>query len=136
LNFGSGGTAIQKKSRRPFEKQKIYQDALTSNADIIVFQFGTNDIRKFNWNENLFKIDYIDIIERFQSLFSNPIVFICIPPPVYCIDCIADIQPNVSNNVLPNIIREIAYTTGTYIHTNIRMYYIIMYIYTSIRKYL
>jgi acyl-CoA thioesterase-1 len=134
LNFGLGGTAIQKKSRRPFEKQKIYQDALTSNADIIVFQFGTNDIKKFNWNENLFKIDYIDIIERFQSLFSNPIVFICIPPPVYCIDCIADIQPNVSNNVLPNIIREIAYTTGTYIHTYkhtyVLYYHVHLYIYS------
>mmetsp|Transcript_1494 Transcript_1494/g.1638 ORF Transcript_1494/g.1638 Transcript_1494/m.1638 type:complete len:328 (-) Transcript_1494:16-999(-) len=120
LNFGLGGTAIQKKSHRPFEKQKIYQDALTSNAEIIVFQFGTNDIRKFNWNEKLFKIDYIDIIERFQSLFINPVVFICIPPPVYCIDCVADIQPNISNHVLPNIIREIAYTTGAVLIDNFK----------------
>jgi lysophospholipase L1-like esterase len=113
LNLGSGGTYIQKIHLKPFVKQQTYQDALTSNASIMVFQFGTNDIRKFggyNWNEKQFKIDYIDIIARFQSLPS--VIYICIPPPVYCTNCASGIQPNIVNNILPNVIREIASRTG------------------------
>jgi lysophospholipase L1-like esterase len=119
LNLGSGGTTITQIHEKPFVKEQIYQDALTSGASIMVFQFGTNDIRKFtignkkyDWNEKEFKIDYIDVIERFQSLLQNPVIFICIPPPVYCTNCGAGIQPNLSNHVLPNVIREIAYRTG------------------------
>ena len=44
---------------------------------------GTNDSKSFQWDENEFEKDYIDMIAEFQKMASSPSIWLMIPPPLY-----------------------------------------------------
>jgi lysophospholipase L1-like esterase len=129
-NFGLDGTCIVKTCSKPYWQTKEYSAAKSSQPNIVIIQFGTNDPKfglynkRLAWNStdsysaNIFRRDYIDMIERFQSLKSHPTVFLCIPPPVYCRRCWFDINAKVINEELPAIIADIAYRTGAVLVNN------------------
>ena len=41
---------MMKNGDLPYWNEQFYQDALDSNADIIIIMLGTNDSKTFNWN--------------------------------------------------------------------------------------
>ena len=130
-NFGSNGQTALKKSDHSYWLDPEYENAMNSTPHIVVLQFGTNDARLSNWDETLFRLDYINMIERFQSISSHPAIFLCIPPPIYCPreakdkktnDCwkYSD-RANVVNNELPRIIADISFHTGTILVDNFEL---------------
>lgn len=127
--FGSNGASVLRNSDKPFWMEKEYDLAMGSHPHYVIVQFGTNDAKPQNWNETKFKSDYVNLIERFQSLNTRPKVIICIPPPIYCPkEGDKNVEPNdcgkyasraiIVNNHLPTIISEIAYFTGAVIVDN------------------
>ena len=130
LNFGLDGTCIVKTCSKPYWPTKEFSAAKSSQPSIVILQFGTNDPKfglynkRVKWNStdsysaNIFRRDYIDMIERFQSLKSHPTVFLCIPPPVYCRRCWFDINARVINEELPTIVADVAYRTGAVLINN------------------
>ena len=82
--------------------------AKLSRPNIVIIMLGTNDAKKSNWNPVAFRNDYIDMIRTFQTLRSKPVVYISIPPPIYSMSPVYDIDPSTVNIVLPKLIPEIA----------------------------
>ena len=132
-NYGSNGQTALKNGDHSYWSGPEYQLAMESTPHIVVLQFGTNDARPENWNETIFRLDYINMIERFQSLQSHPAVFLCIPPPIYCPrkviknkdnsnDCWKHTdRANVVNNEMPRIIADLAFKTGSILVDNFEL---------------
>ena len=117
-NYGIGGNTVQKHGvgdgndppSMSYWDSKYYRVATSGTPSIVILQFGTNDAKSQNWNENRFLDDYVDMINSFKSLACEPVIFICIPPPIYL--PFMNIQLEIVNGVLPKVIRKIAEKTG------------------------
>ena len=82
-NFGVSGRTLLKKGDFPYWKEKKYQDALAMEPAIVIIMLGTNDTKPQNWKfEAEFDADYRELVKSFQSLKSQPKVFVCRPVPV------------------------------------------------------
>ena len=82
-NFGVSGRTLLKKGDFPYWKEKKYQAALAMEPAIVIIMLGTNDTKPQNWKfEAEFAADYRELVKSFQSLKSQPKVFVCRPVPV------------------------------------------------------
>lgn len=82
-NFGVSGRTLLKKGDFPYWKEKKYQAALAMEPAIVIIMLGTNDTKPQNWKfEAEFDADYRELVKSFQSLKSQPKVFLCRPVPV------------------------------------------------------
>ena len=108
-NFGEGGMTMVKEAanRSSYWDSIKYKEAMNSHPNIVVIMLGTNDAKPQHWNQINFRKDYIEMILGFQNLKSKPTVYICIPPPVNSLVPVYKIDPNIVNNILPNMIKEI-----------------------------
>lgn len=61
----------------------VYKAALASEPDIVVILLGMNDSKKGNFDKAMFETDYKKMISDFQALNSKPLIFPCIPTPLY-----------------------------------------------------
>ncbi|MCX6169388.1 MAG: GDSL-type esterase/lipase family protein [Ignavibacteriales bacterium] len=83
-NFGVSGRTLLRKGDFPYWNEKTYQDALEFLPDIVVIKLGTNDSKPQNWKyKDEFEKDYVDLIDSFKKLKSNPKIFICKPVPAF-----------------------------------------------------
>jgi lysophospholipase L1-like esterase len=79
-NFGVSGATLLNKGDKPYQKQKLFQDALNFNPDVAIIMFGANDSKPQNWKfKDGFTADYQDLIGKFKALPSHPRIFICRP---------------------------------------------------------
>ena len=106
-NFGYGGATVIKNTTNSYWNTTLYRDALNSDPNIVIILLGTNDAKESNWNENLFIHDYKLLIQSFQSLSTNPKIYICTTPPAYS-NGLFGIQQKIINEKLSNIIENIA----------------------------
>ena len=84
MNFGVSGATLLKKGNKPYWGLKKYSQALDSNPDIVIIKLGTNDSKPQNWQyKSDYVSDYVELIESFQRLESQPTVWICYPVPAY-----------------------------------------------------
>ena len=82
-NFGVSGRTLLKQGDFPYWKEKKYQAALAMEPAIVIIMLGTNDTKPQNWKfEAEFDADYRELVKSFQSLKSQPKVFVCRPVPV------------------------------------------------------
>jgi acyl-CoA thioesterase I len=118
LNFGKGGTTVSKTGKADdrikgmsYWSSEEYQNALHTEANIVVIGFGTNDAKRHNWKgEEAFISDYTHLIHSFQDLPTKPTIFICIPPPLYL--PFSDVQTDIIKHVYPRVIVDIAKRNG------------------------
>ena len=47
INLGLGGRTMMKTGDSPYWNEQAYQDALNSEADIVVMMLGTNDSKNY-----------------------------------------------------------------------------------------
>jgi acyl-CoA thioesterase I len=83
-NFGVNSATLLKKGDKPYWKLKQYKAALAFSPDIVVIKLGTNDSKPRNWKHKAeYTANYIELIQSFQKLPSQPKVWICYPVPAY-----------------------------------------------------
>lgn len=83
-NCGLGGRTLLNKGDWPYMKEKMFQEALAFQPDIVVIKLGTNDTKPQNWQfQSEFKQDLTAMIESFQALVSKPRIFLCYPATAY-----------------------------------------------------
>lgn len=83
LNFGVSGRTLLKKGDHPYWQEKVYQDALGSEPDVVIIMLGTNDSKPQNWEHKAeFEADYRELVASFQKLESKPRIYVCRPCPV------------------------------------------------------
>lgn len=79
-NFGVSGSYVIDDGVLIYRKTEQYQNSLNSNADILVFMFGSNDIRAYDWTGEYFKNQYIELAETYRENGKTPKMFFIIPP--------------------------------------------------------
>jgi len=106
-NYGVSGATLLRKGDRPYIQQSAYTQALAANPDVVIIKLGTNDSKPQNWvYKDEFISDYLDLIDSFAGLPSNPEIWICKPVPVYA-ELAGITNPIVQNEIIP-LIDEIA----------------------------
>ena len=108
-NFGVSGRTLLKNGDYPYWKETTFLNAIAFNPDIVVIKLGTNDSKPQNWKyKDEFERDYVDLIDTFKKLPSNPKIYICKPVPAFKL--IWGINDSVIvNEMLPmieNIVKE------------------------------
>lgn len=83
-NFGSNGATLLSRGDDPYIQTSQYHQAQEYAPHIVIIALGTNDAKRSN-SEHLgdFVENYRSLIRSFRSLESEPLVFLCIPPPAY-----------------------------------------------------
>jgi len=103
-NYGVSGSASMKSSWFSYWDTDNYKKALESNPDIVIIQHGTNDAQWVNWNwsENsnfvTFQKNYIELVDSFRDLPSQPVIYLSIPPPIYKDTLHSVYQPEFMNS--------------------------------------
>ena len=102
-NYGIGGRTLLRKGDLPFWNELKYGEVLDWKPDVVIIMLGTNDTKPHNWQyKEEFVKDYVDFINSFKNLASNPTVFICNPIPVFE-DKWGINEATMKNEVLPAI---------------------------------
>lgn len=107
INLGVSGRTMMKMGDYPYWKEQAYQEALKSNADIVILMLGTNDSKTFQWNEVAFRHDYLEMSRNFLAMESKPTLYVMIPPPLYGQGAY-QMNQTVINEVFPELIPQIA----------------------------
>ena len=85
-NFGFSARTLLNKGDHPYMKEKMFQDALAFQPDIVIIKMGTNDTKPGNWQyQSEFKQDLITMVSSFQALTSHPRVYLCYPATAYTV---------------------------------------------------
>jgi lysophospholipase L1-like esterase len=103
-NFGVDGSTVSLSSQRPYMNQTTFQEALDFQPQIVVIMLGTNDANpNVTRYENTFEDDYSKLAIAFESLKSNPQVWVAESPPIQ--NNSIDLSATVFNeNIIPHIV--------------------------------
>ena len=94
----------------PYWNETYYQDALNSDADIVIMMFGTNDAKTYQWNQTEYEQDFLEMATNFKNLDSKPDLFVMIPPPLYINGAVE--QQKVISQIFPELIPSLAEKLG------------------------
>lgn len=83
LNQGRSATTLQKKGDFPYWISKEFSNVFAFQPDIIVIKLGTNDTKPYNWNAENFEKDYQILIDTFETISTQPKIYLCLPVPVF-----------------------------------------------------
>jgi len=78
-NFGFSGATALKNGHKPYIQKPPYQKSLDFLPNIVIIHLGLNDQGLNNWpnHKEEFVADYIELIDAYRNLASNPKVLIC-----------------------------------------------------------
>lgn len=111
-DFGVGGATATLNSESSYMNETALELAKQFQPDMVVIMLGTNDADSaFNDFEEEFISGYIELIVVFQSLPSEPIIWIVQPPPIFNSSSTLNNEVLV-DRVIPNICK-IANQTGS-----------------------
>ena len=82
-NFGYSSRTAGESGDLPYMDEKLYQESLAFEPDIVILMLGTNDCKTFNWDETDFTASYTALLQSYLSLESAPEVWVMLPPPVF-----------------------------------------------------
>jgi acyl-CoA thioesterase I len=110
-NFGVGSTTVSLESETPYMATPTFQEALDFQPDIVILMMGTNDAQPslFQFNTT-FVPDYLELVTAFQSLSSDPEIWIVLPPPIFG-DKGGTISPEYYAQTIIPLIKEVATQT-------------------------
>ena len=115
INCGVSGTTMFKNSDAPYWKTDRFKKAVESDPQILVLALGTNDADPWRWNKwkQQFKSDYLDMVNEFRRNGKDPIIYICLPPPLF------GLTKNAQNTIIEveliPMLMDIATEIGAYV---------------------
>jgi acyl-CoA thioesterase-1 len=102
-NFGVDGATVTLSSERPYMNQSQFQMAQNFQPDIVVVMLGTNDANtNATQYDNTFEDDYTKLVTSFQSLNSNPQVWVAVSPPIQN-NSLELSAPYFEENIIPHL---------------------------------
>ena len=82
-NFGVNGATLLKKGDKPYWKLPAFKNVTDFQPHLVIIKLGTNDSKPQNWKyQSQYSDDLRALIEHFQSLPSQPKIWLCKPAPV------------------------------------------------------
>jgi len=106
LNCGRSAATLQKSGDLPYWDCKEFYDVFTYEPDIIVIMLGTNDTKAPNWNHESFVRDYQALIDTFNTIATNPEIYVCLSVPVF--ETTWGINDSTLTNAIFPILKETA----------------------------
>lgn len=83
-NFGVNGATMLRDGDGPYTATPQYAAAREYLPQVVIIALGTNDSKPQNWRfRNTFERDVYTLVRSFLSLPSQPMVYVCTPPPVF-----------------------------------------------------
>lgn len=83
-NFGVSARTLLFKGDNPYIKEKVYQESLLFNPNIVIIELGTNDSKPHNWKYgDEFEENLTAFIKSYKELSSKPAIFLCRPLPAF-----------------------------------------------------
>jgi lysophospholipase L1-like esterase len=84
-NFGVSGATLLKAGDKPYWREPALAQADAFAPGIVVIKLGTNDSKPHNWSAHgeAFAADAAALIEHFARLPGKPVVWICLPAPIF-----------------------------------------------------
>lgn len=110
-NFGFSGRTVSESGDRPYMSEKLYNQSIEFNPDIVILQIGSNDSKSYNWKStDEFILSYKKLLESYINLPSQPEIIICTPPPAFKYEGRVkyDIDATVIENEIAPAVRNIA----------------------------
>lgn len=85
FNCAVSGTTMFKRSNAPYWSTDRFIQAKNLNPQILIISLGTNDADPGRWKslKNEFKSDYLDMVREFRQEGKDPIIYVCLPPPLF-----------------------------------------------------
>ena len=113
-NFGYNDAAARFDADTPYVKKHVYQDSLAWNPDVVLLMLGSNDTKKRNWDPEIFRRDYKQIVQSYLKLPSEPRVILITPIQVHRVMGIPllGLYPETMEEGVRPAIHEIAKETG------------------------
>jgi lysophospholipase L1-like esterase len=81
-NFGVSGSTVSTNSEKPYVEQSAFQEAKDFQPQVVVIMLGTNDAHSYQSTID-FGTDYMNLVNAYQSLASQPEILLVEPPPIY-----------------------------------------------------
>ena len=106
-NYGLAGRSLQASSDYPYFQEENGRQSLEDDCDLVLIMLGTNDTRPPYWNARRFQREYEDMIKRYQTLPSQPDIFLLVPP------FLPTDRYGLDNQVLKNEIRPMLYNIAS-----------------------
>lgn len=82
-NYGLCNRTLVSDGQMPYGAEDFAEESLNEDADIVIIMLGTNDSKKANWNAARYEEEYIQFVQKYQSMESAPQVYIMTPPCIY-----------------------------------------------------
>ncbi len=83
-NFGVSGSTLSRDGDHAYFDLAQFQEAREWLPEVVVIALGTNDSKPQNWRyQATFERDLYTMVRSFMTLPSQPVVYVCTPPPVF-----------------------------------------------------
>lgn len=103
-NFGVNGRTMQKASDAPYWQHRNFSLSAEFNPDVVLIMLGTNDSKAHNWrNIDAYVNDCREMLRRYQSLPSNPVVYLMTPPTEFVEKNKIVVNYDMSNEIIDEI---------------------------------
>ncbi len=103
-NFGVNGHAAQRTADRPYWDSEAFASSTAFKPDTVLIMLGTNDSRGDNWRGvDSFRNDYRELALHYQSLESNPAVWLLTPPALFRLGRSATVRYGMDERAIPEI---------------------------------
>ncbi len=79
-NFGYTATYVIDDGPTEYVKCPIYQDGVAYDGDILIFMFGANDIRAYDWTPKYFENQYAEVVDTYLRSNKQHKIYFIIPP--------------------------------------------------------
>jgi lysophospholipase L1-like esterase len=112
-NFGLNGATVQKSTAKSYWRTSQFRNSKAFAPNVVVIMLGTNDSKSGNWDAAKFNADYRALIADYWALPSQPVVYVCLIPPVYSPNAFGPtFNPAFIQNTVVPAIRTIATQSG------------------------
>jgi lysophospholipase L1-like esterase len=100
--FGVSGSTASLNGKISYMKQQAFLQAQHFEPELVVIMLGTNDANSEIANDTDLTSDYLQLINAFKNLNSNPDILVVKSPPIYS-DYSGYNNTFLSTNVIPTI---------------------------------
>ena len=107
-NFGVNGHAAQRTADLSYWSSDAFQSSTAFRPDVVLIMLGTNDSRGGNWRGvDAFRDDYRELVLHYQSLESNPAVWLLTPPALFRVRRSTKVRYRMDERAIREICGEI-----------------------------
>lgn len=113
IDRGIQSTTMLRNGNAPYWESSQFSSLFSDRPDIITIMLGTNDSKASNWDS--FRGEFADdcraLLDTFSTIETQPVLYLCLPPPAFPPETHSISAYNIEHGVVP-LLREVADRRG------------------------